>query len=97
VGSSKTYTVTRWQVGLLKVSLIALGILIGSTWHDFFDRWIAVVWTVFLLTAACRAYFWWRLPVAAPGGTERGGFPAGNRDIQGVRAEQVAAADRPRE
>jgi len=38
VGSFKTYTVTWWQVGLLKVSLIALGILIGSTWHEFFGR-----------------------------------------------------------
>jgi hypothetical protein len=82
--------VTGWQVGLLKVSLIALGILIGSTWYEFFGRWIAVVWAVFLLTAACRVYFWWRLPAAAPGGTERGGAPGGNRDIQGSRSEQIA-------
>jgi hypothetical protein len=67
VGSFKTYTVTGRQVGLLKVSLIALGILIGSTWHQFFGHWIAVVWAVFLLTAACRVYFWWRLPATAPG------------------------------
>ena len=39
MGSFKTYTVTWWQVGLLKVSLIALGILIGSTWYEFFGRW----------------------------------------------------------
>jgi hypothetical protein len=32
VGSSKAYTVIRWQVGLLKVSLI------GSTWHELFVR-----------------------------------------------------------
>jgi hypothetical protein len=75
MGSFRTYTVTWWQVGLVKVSLIALGILIGSAWHEFFGRWIAIVWTVFLLTAASRVYAWWRLPVAAPGGTERGGAP----------------------
>jgi hypothetical protein len=75
VGFSKTYTVTWWQVLLLKVSLIAFGAGIGSTWHEFFGRWVAVVWAVFLITAACRAYFWWRLSAAAPGGTERGGAP----------------------
>jgi hypothetical protein len=71
MGSFKSLTVTWWQVLLLKVSLIALGVLIGSTWHEFFGRWIAVVWAVFLLTAASRAYFFWRMPSAAPGGTER--------------------------
>ena len=75
MGPVKTYTVTWWQVLLLKVSLIALGVGIGSTWHEFFARWIAVVWAVFLITAACRAYFWWRLSATAPGGTERGGAP----------------------
>ena len=95
--SFKTYTVTWWQVGLLKVSLIALGILIGSTAYEFVGRWIAVVWAVFLLTAACRVYFWWRLPVAAHAGTERGGAPVGNRDTQGSRSRQIVAADPPRE
>jgi hypothetical protein len=79
VGSFKTYTVTRWQVLLLKVSLIALGVGIGSTWHEVFGRWIAVVWAVFLITAACRVYFWWRLSATAPGGRERGGAPVGIR------------------
>jgi hypothetical protein len=75
VGSFKSYIVTWWQVLLLKVSVIALGVLIGSAWHEFFGRWIAVVWAVFLLTAACRAYFFWRRSAAAPGGTEREGTP----------------------
>jgi hypothetical protein len=60
VGSFKSLTLTWWQVILLKVSVIALGVLIGSTWHEFFGRWIAAVWAVFLLSAACRAFFWWR-------------------------------------
>jgi hypothetical protein len=59
MGSFKSSAVTWWQVILLKVSVIVLGVLIGSTFHDFFGRWIVVVWAVFLLTAACLAYFWY--------------------------------------
>jgi hypothetical protein len=36
---------TSWQVLLLKVSLIALGI--GSTWPEFFSPRVAVVWGAF--------------------------------------------------
>ena len=87
MGPSKTYTLTGLQVLLLKISLIALGVGIGSTWHEFFGRWLTVVWAVFLITAACRAYLWWRMSAAAPGGTGRGGAlkgitPDGDLDVE---------------
>jgi hypothetical protein len=75
VGSFQSLTLSWWQINLLKVSLIALGVGIGTTWYEFFGRWIAVVWAVFLTTAACRAYFWWRLSATVPGGTERAAAP----------------------
>lgn len=96
MGPFKTYTVTGWQVGLLKVSLIALGILIGSAWYEFFGHWIAVVWAVFLITAAGRVYCWWRGPAAAPGGMEHGGASGGPGEMHGSRSEPVAEVDRPR-
>jgi hypothetical protein len=32
----KSGTLTWWQVGILKISLLSLGIAIGSTWPEIF-------------------------------------------------------------
>ena len=44
------YIFTWWQAGLLKIALIALGILIGAAWPLVFkkpvSRWI--LWTVMI-------------------------------------------------
>ena len=49
----KDYTLSWWQFGLMKISLIALGILIGCTWPAVFGgAWvIALLWGAFAVPA----------------------------------------------
>lgn len=48
------YVMTWWQAGLLKVALLALGILIGASWPGFFKKpglWLTlwVLWLVLFI------------------------------------------------
>ena len=45
------YSLHWWQFGLLKTSLIAFGILIGSYWADYFKSGpvVLILWAVFLI------------------------------------------------
>ncbi len=49
----KAYTYHWWELGLLKFSLIALGILIGSYFADFFRiaTITLILWLIFALPA----------------------------------------------
>lgn len=49
----KDYTFHWWQFGLLKIALIALGILIGSYWAEYFksSTVITALWLAFILPA----------------------------------------------
>ena len=45
----KSYTFTWWQMGILKLALLAAGATIGAYWHDFFGSnliTLIVVWVV---------------------------------------------------
>ena len=37
-------TWTSWKVGVLKLALVAFGILIGTSFHEFWQPWTAVLW-----------------------------------------------------
>jgi hypothetical protein len=52
------FTFHWWQIGLIKISLIALGILIGSYRAGFFrNKIIAVLlWLAFLIPAVYSAF-----------------------------------------
>ncbi|OGQ56123.1 MAG: hypothetical protein A2W66_08360 [Deltaproteobacteria bacterium RIFCSPLOWO2_02_56_12] len=47
----KSYVFTWWQLGLLKTSMLALGLALGATWPGAFARWRAILWVVFLIPA----------------------------------------------
>lgn len=49
----KDYTFRWWEFGLFKVCLIALGILIGSSWPHIFctAKKTIVLWVLFVLPA----------------------------------------------
>ena len=51
-----SYTFTWWQVGLFKISLIALGIALGATWSESFADWLPFLWALFLVPGL---YIWW--------------------------------------
>ncbi len=35
----RDYTFHWWQFSLLKLCILALGILVGSYWHEYFHGW----------------------------------------------------------
>ena len=39
----KSFTFTWWQVGLLKLSLLSLGAVVGATWPGVFAGWREVL------------------------------------------------------
>ena len=47
----KSYVFTWWQLGLLKTSMLALGLVLGATWPGVFARWRAILWVIFLIPA----------------------------------------------
>ena len=40
-----------WKFGVLKLSMIAFGILVGSAFHEFWQRWYFALWVFFAATA----------------------------------------------
>lgn len=36
----KDYTYSWWQIGLFKLSLLSLGVVIGSYWEEIFSQYI---------------------------------------------------------
>ncbi len=57
----RSYTLEWWQVGVLKLSMIALGIAVGVTWPDFFAGSIALIWLIFAVTAVYMTFVGLRL------------------------------------
>lgn len=53
-------TFTWWQVGLLKLSLLSLGVVIGSTWPDIVGGGRAVLLVVFVVPAFYITYVWFQ-------------------------------------
>jgi hypothetical protein len=56
----KSFTLTWWQAGLFKMSLISLGIIMGANFQIFFLKWIVLVTIVFVLGALYVASAWWK-------------------------------------
>jgi len=49
------YVFSWWQMGLLKLAMIALGILIGSQWPKAFKKPV-VCWTMFIVFIVIAIY-----------------------------------------
>ena len=52
----KTFTLKWWEAAIFKLSLLSLGILLGSTWPDIFAPWRGVLLVIFALSTLflCR-------------------------------------------
>jgi hypothetical protein len=53
-------TFAWWQMGLLKLSMVCLGIILGVYFSAFFLRWIVLVTLLFALPAVYLLSVWWR-------------------------------------
>jgi hypothetical protein len=56
----KSFTFTWWQVGLLKLSLLSLGVVVGSTWPGVFVGWRDVLVVLFVVPALYLTYLSFR-------------------------------------
>jgi hypothetical protein len=54
----KSYTFAWWQLGLLKISVLALGLAVGSTWPDLFAGWRELLVVLFVAPAFYVSYVW---------------------------------------
>lgn len=52
----KNYTFTWGQIGVFKLALLAIGIIIGSVWHEFFSANMTIVVIVAIITTAYTIY-----------------------------------------
>ena len=51
-------TFTWWQVGLLKLSLLSLGVVVGATWPGVVAGWREVLLVLFVVPAFYVSYVW---------------------------------------
>ena len=47
---TRSITWPSWKFGVLKFSMIAFGILMGSYFHEFWQDWHAALWVIFGVT-----------------------------------------------
>jgi len=54
----RSYTFAWWQLSLLKISVLALGLAVGSTWPDLFAGWRELLLVLFVAPAFYVSYVW---------------------------------------
>jgi len=53
-----SFTFAWWQLGLLKLSLLSLGVVVGSTWPGVFVGWRTLLVVPFVGPAFYVSYVW---------------------------------------
>jgi len=54
------HTLTWWQLGLLKLCMLAGGIAIGAGWPHLFAEWVTALWMIFAITALYLIRMSWK-------------------------------------
>ncbi len=54
----KAFQLMWWQAGLLKLSMLALGLVVGSTWPAVFRGWQGLLWVLFVVPGFYLSYVW---------------------------------------
>ncbi|MFI5341278.1 MAG: hypothetical protein ACHQ7N_15750 [Candidatus Methylomirabilales bacterium] len=54
----KDFTFAWWQLGLLKLSMLALGLAVGSTWPGVLAAWRDLLVVLFVGPAFYMSYVW---------------------------------------
>jgi hypothetical protein len=56
----KSFTFAWWQLSLFKLSMVALGLIVGSTWPEVFAGWRGVLLVLFVVPASYVTYLWFK-------------------------------------
>ncbi len=54
----KSVRLTWWQGSLFKLSMVCLGLAVGSTWPEAFAGWHPVLWVLFVVPGFYLSYVW---------------------------------------
>ena len=57
---SQQITWPAWKFGMLKFSMIALGILLGAHFPEFWKTWYLALWLIFGVTAVLASVWGFR-------------------------------------
>ncbi|EKD47370.1 MAG: hypothetical protein ACD_66C00095G0002 [uncultured bacterium] len=47
----RAWTFKWWEVGLIKVCLLSIGLILGIYFHQYLDGLMWLWWTIFIVTA----------------------------------------------
>ena len=56
----KTFTLKWWQGGLFKWGTFALGIAVGTYWHDIFGEILPILIVFSAVSLGYVTYVWWK-------------------------------------
>jgi len=56
----KSFTLKWWQTGLFKWGMLALGIAIGTYWHDFFGDYLPILTIAAFVSLTYVTFVWWK-------------------------------------
>jgi hypothetical protein len=56
----KDFALKWWQVGIFKIALASLGVTIGSTWPELFERSTPFLFPLFLISVSYVTCVWWK-------------------------------------
>ncbi len=54
----KSFMLTWWQAGLLKLAMLCLGLVVGSSWPEIFAGWREMLLVLFVVPAFYVTYVW---------------------------------------
>lgn len=52
----KKYTYEWWQIGIFKLALLAIGIMIGAHWYEFWNGYVTTLIVVAAIASVYIAY-----------------------------------------
>jgi putative Mn2+ efflux pump MntP len=47
-----------WEIGLIKIALLIVGIAIGASWPEFFERYAPALFAVGVIFGFCAFCLW---------------------------------------
>jgi hypothetical protein len=52
----RSYTFSWWQMGIIKLTLLAIGVSIGVQWESFFEMYHVFIWSIAIVGSLYGIY-----------------------------------------